>query len=837
MFRRLSESLAIPQRALIVLILGMCLPVFGFNRIPLHDMLHALMHYNFIARDWVVSDALLGLWNPYREYGMNLFVEHIFNFHPLQYLTLIFAKFFSDQNTITAIKLVYVCINAIFAIGLYKLLFKITNCKVAAIFAAITAGFYFPWFASPSFNLVTVWLLPLCYYTVILFLETHRIKWILLSLLFLTFSCFQGNGYLGMNVMLAYVVVVIGYLYKAKNLEFSRKKLFDSPFTIALITLVGLGLFTSLYFMYLEFTEQFFLTTQRSSSDGRTGLRMFLTFATPANLFHFGGFWHGVSTSRDGIAYAGFLLPALSVYGLLYSTDFRTYVPYLASLLVVLGLALGAVSFVALIVFHFPGFSLYRHLGLLLPIAKFHLVIIAAMGLSVFMADLRRETNNEISRRSLYIIVPLLLIAAFCTILSLVFGAKVGSGDFYGHSRYALVACLYVALLVGFKRLSIGSSSGKKVGVLILVITFVDGISFYSQQAFEYTVELSDESYDAFRVSTDFTYEEERYVDAYEDADFARLMKDLEKNPVFRAMTATYDSTYGATDTEPCYSAFRRFSSSIYLKPLYEALQAIDGRTYPMAGFEKKIEQVVSKQSDESIFPDLLYSINDTNVIAFNGVIYAVPQGIGVISLEMWRSGMVSSLPGVKTTVNPARQPVLLKQSVGCESPKIRLVDQCRVSVSDDRQSVSHLLDITRSDDSPFSLYIAEQHQVPLQNDSCGFDQPPSQPRVTSFSPHEISVTLDSLESGKWLYLGYSWNSRTRVDVDGEARPIYRTNLGFMSTPLKAGDRNVVIFRTKPKLWPRLVLILSNLLVCLAILIVLFKKNAPFPESDKNLIL
>ena len=113
MFRRLSESLAIPQRALIVLILGMCLPVFGFNRIPLHDMLHALMHYNFIARDWVVSDALLGLWNPYREYGMNLFVEHIFNFHPLQYLTLIFAKFFSDQNTITAIKFVDECITSI----------------------------------------------------------------------------------------------------------------------------------------------------------------------------------------------------------------------------------------------------------------------------------------------------------------------------------------------------------------------------------------------------------------------------------------------------------------------------------------------------------------------------------------------------------------------------------------------------------------------------------------------------------------------------------------------------------------------------------------------------
>ena len=83
---------------IIPLVVGMSLPVFGFNRIPLHDMLHALMHYNFVARDWVTSDNFLSLWNPYREYGMHLFAEHIFNFHPFQYVSLIAAKIFSGQN-------------------------------------------------------------------------------------------------------------------------------------------------------------------------------------------------------------------------------------------------------------------------------------------------------------------------------------------------------------------------------------------------------------------------------------------------------------------------------------------------------------------------------------------------------------------------------------------------------------------------------------------------------------------------------------------------------------------------------------------------------------------
>lgn len=239
MFKRLLARPAASTIALAFLISAMCLPVFGFNRIPLHDLLHALMHYNFVARDWVVAESLLSLWNPYREYGMHLFMEHVFNFHPFQYFTLIFAKFFPDQNTITATKLVYVCVNSVFAIGLYKLLLKVTGCQFAAIFSAITAGLFFPWFASPSFNLVSVWLLPLCYYLVILFIETGKIKWILLSLVFLTFSCFQGNGYLGMNTMLAFLAALVGYFYQFQNLRLPRKQLFDSPLSIGLIVVVG----------------------------------------------------------------------------------------------------------------------------------------------------------------------------------------------------------------------------------------------------------------------------------------------------------------------------------------------------------------------------------------------------------------------------------------------------------------------------------------------------------------------------------------------------------------------------------------------------------------------
>ena len=245
---------------------------------------------------------------------------------------------------------------------------------------------------------------------------------------------------------------------------------------------------------------------------------------------------------------------------------------------------------------------------------------------------------------------------------------------------------------------------------------------------------------------------------------------------------------------------------------------AIDGRTYPMESFEKKMEQVVSSQVKsaqplENSFPNLLYSVSEKNVIAFNGMVYSVPQSLGNISLDSWRSGAVANLSGVEVTQYVSRQPTLLQQSIGCESPKIRLVDQCHVSVSNDQESVASLLNIAHSSESPFTLHVADQHGLLIQESSCGTQNVTSDIKVTSFNPGKISVLLDSIEAKDWLYLGYSWNSKIKILVDGEERPVYRTNLGFISTPLSVGDRQVIIYRTQPTLWPRLVLMLSNIFI------------------------
>ena len=61
-------------------------------------------------------------------------------------------------------------------------------------------------------------------------------------------------------------------------------------------------------------------------------------------------------------------------------------------------------------------------------------------------------------------------------------------------------------------------------------------------------------------------------------------------------ISAFYDSTFSATDTDLCFSNLRRFSTSKYLKPLYEKLEAIDGRTYPLHNNKK-----LSNQLAESI--------------------------------------------------------------------------------------------------------------------------------------------------------------------------------------------------------------------------------------------
>jgi hypothetical protein len=823
------------------LVIAMCLPVFGFNRIPLHDMLHSLMHYNFVARDWVTSDSLLSLWNPYREYGMNLFVEHIFNFHPFQYISLISAKFFSDQNTVTTIKVVYVTINAVFALGLYKLIFKLTDCKFGALFAAISAGFYFPWFASPSFNLVTVWLLPLCYYTAILCLETRKVKWIILSLIFLCYSSFQGNGYLGMIIILVYLAVLLGLFYQYKSPNLLQKWRWDSPLIIIVLLCVGTTLVSSLFFLSLEFTEQFFLSGHRDPDSGHNDIRMFLTFATPPTLEHFSGFFHGVGTSRDGIAYAGFLLPALTLYALFFSTSFRKLMSFLVGFSVIFALALGAISFVAQIVFHIPGFSFYRHLGLLLPIAKFHLLIIAAIGLSIFLKDIKIIGTSLVGKRALYLISPLLLVALTSGLLSTFLSEK-SVDAYYAHSRYALIAVLVIALLSGYTQFSRRKQASKNIGLLILAVVAIDGASFYSEQAFTYTTEISDESYDFFQSDIEFNYEHTRYLNPQRDWDFAVLIRELEKRPDIWQISATYDSTYVATDTEPCYSTFRRFSTSVYLKSLYQALGAIDGRIYPMAGFEKKVAEISAKanltSSNANSVPHLLYSTNGNNLVVYNGTVYSVPQTLGTITLDAWRSGDVKKLPGVTTTETIARQPLLLSQSIGCGTPKVKLVDQCQVSVANDKQAVANLLDIIRPSKAPFLLNISEDHGLSIEKMACETKQNNSKIQSIDFSPTKTIIDLEIVDPSQWLYFAYSWNSQTRILVDGIERPVYRTNLGFISTPLTTGDKQVEIVRNKQPLLPRITLIFANIIITIWIFIILFRRpdNSVIPDKANKFV-
>ena len=627
------------------LFLALCLPVFGFNRIPLHDMMHALMHYNFVAREWVSGEAFLSFWNPYREYGMNIINEHIFNFHPFQYFTLMLAKVFPSQNTITTIKFVYVLVNMVFAMGLYKLISKVSGSRLAATFGAISASFYFPWFASPSFNLTTVWLLPLCYFTAILFFETRKVSMALFSFSLFIFGSMQGNGYLGMMVLIVYLSVIMGMVFQYKpNNFFKSIKLGNKALVIGLIFSVSL-LIMGLTSVITEFSEQFFLSGDRDSNSGVNDLRMYLTFATPSTLEHFRGAFLGTVTSRDTIAYAGFLVPVFAIYGCLFSKNISNLIPYIFGFSTSLLLSLGAVSFLALLVFHIPGVPWYRHLGLLLPIVKFHALIIACFGFSIFLRDLSNSENKKMIFRLAGIVLPI-FISFFVLVLGLMLAFKSSTLEVVNHSRHVLIVILLLTLIIGYYRLLNVVAFPRKLGILIVCVVSIDGLSFYSQEAFTYMYEISDKNYNLFKANKNFQYQDERYLDPIKDSDYASLMENLSKREHLNRDVAFYDSTFGATDTDLCFSTHRRFVTSVYLKPLYEKLNAVDGRFYPLHSIKalpdflalsigcnsNKIKLVdpclISQRDDDFVLNEL---VNQTSLVNNIFKIYLAKNSLGYL--------------------------------------------------------------------------------------------------------------------------------------------------------------------------------------------------------------
>ena len=166
---------------------------------------------------------------------------------------------------------------------------------------------------------------------------------------------------------------------------------------------------------------------------------MFLSFATPEDLTHLKGFWYGTNFSRDGVAYSGFLVPIFVTYFCIYSKSFYKNLNWLFAILISFSIYLGTISFVNLVIFNLPGVNYFRHLGLLFPIVKFYLIIVAAFGFKTFIENIRFE-NSKKNHSEDFIKYFYIFIFQFVMTVIFVLNKKINLNDIhYDHSRILII--------------------------------------------------------------------------------------------------------------------------------------------------------------------------------------------------------------------------------------------------------------------------------------------------------------------------------------------------------------------------------------------------------------
>ena len=159
-------------------------------------------------------------------------------------------------------------------------------------------------------------------------------------------------------------------------------------------------------------------------------------------------------------------------------------------------------------IFNLPGVNYFRHLGLLFPIVKFYLIIVAAFGFKTFIENIRFENSKKIIRR-FYKIFFYIFIFQFVMTVIFVLNKKINLNDIhYDHSRILIIFISIFFIYVFFRRYEIKKNLFRVISSSVLLIYFIDGVTFYTTQTYTFMTEISNESYKIFNANKKFDYSE-----------------------------------------------------------------------------------------------------------------------------------------------------------------------------------------------------------------------------------------------------------------------------------------------------------------------------------------
>ena len=362
-----------------------------YSIVPVHDNLLALQVFHVYYREFLLNGEL-PQWLPYNFYGLPSDFFLLLVLSPAQYFALIFGKLFHIQNTFYLFLFCVYLEQLQLLTGSYLLARKVLRHRVSIILMCTGIILSCFWYIQIFINLRMLSFLPLTLFLILNFLDNFNFLYLSLAGIITILSLF-GNAEYFLPIFLYIPLFFLLIFLLTKNpkktnaLFFKRnvKRLVDPWFILFSVIFILIAVcYLSIALEALDFS--FLASMGRDANTKKVPLNVFLTYGGTTSILRYLEFIWGIGFS-EALLYVGLIPIVFFVYSIIFVSK-KIFYTSLICLTIILAVGLGKQGLIAPIIYHLPLFSYYRHIGLLVTIAKIFLLLCASLGIDHFFESL-----------------------------------------------------------------------------------------------------------------------------------------------------------------------------------------------------------------------------------------------------------------------------------------------------------------------------------------------------------------------------------------------------------------------------------------------------------------
>ena len=783
--------------------------VLSRNWIPIHDAFQITNIVYFIFNE-VAKHHSIPLWYPYINYGVDANWYLTIAIGPSLATLLPLVRLLGTGDALYFYYLSLFFDEVVLLVGTYLLARVLFRTRLAVLFICVAMTGSTLWYAQPWFNFHLYYFTPLSAYFVVTGASRNEIWRLLAGGLVLLISEFGNLPYFFVPHVLWYIPLAAGALWAHR---FNTRRALSHAGVREVVSLLLCGLTAATYFVFLSYGVQ-----HVNYNFGRTrtlvGVENFLTYGGSIGFHKFAELYTGTSWSLDINGYAGVLVFASMVFGLVRAPD-RRMIPYLTTAILLTLVSIGEGTFVAPFLYQLPGVAYYRHVGLLFPLVKVMIIVLAGFGFDALIiggADTDATTTKR--TRDSYVveavILGIMLVVELATAVYVVSEVRRtghqtvfpvvthGSGFEYNFAgflnRVAVVTAVYVAAICAllaasrWPRLSV-----TVVGMMLLGIQTFDVYSYRVFQFQDHMVAI-DTSYRKL-----FAFEQrplalKRTLDPMADPRF-RIVASRFYYPIPRSWYTECSTSSGAH----CYWNFADTPQGVY----YNTVE-------PFVG----LDPCRSVLKADYWLPGV-------------DVLYRSFTGLPLHDLGTLPPGYEN-----RTIYFPLLDRTLQK-IIACETPKFQVFSTATIIESEraiaqllrEPKYAGNLLLTSGRDYAAYAAIAGSQNgQIAGSEHDFGASTRVRN-EVTALAFSANSVTVRSFVPGRnhtyWLYFSDAWHPFWQAYVDGIRVPILRAYFGFKAIQIPGGVATIT-FEYRSRLLTIAEIVAGTLLICtmLAIFVV-----------------